>query len=72
MQGSTEQAEKDKRFAAYIAGSIADSEWIAPSLYVEAEPVGEERRLVIYGQDLIAHTARYFGPQGTMSKKLTE
>jgi thiosulfate dehydrogenase len=28
---------------------------------------GEERQLVMYGQDLIAHTARYLGPNGSVN-----
>ena len=43
-----------------------DSSWIAPSLFVDQELQGEERQLVIYGQDLIAHTARYLGPNGSV------
>ncbi|MFM7672395.1 MAG: c-type cytochrome [Bacteroidota bacterium] len=43
-----------------------DSSWIAPSLFVDQELKGEERQLVMYGQDLIAHTARYLGPNGSV------
>ena len=43
-----------------------DSSWIAPSLFVDQELQGEERQLIIYGQDLIAHTASYFGPNGSI------
>ena len=43
-----------------------DSSWIAPSLFVDQALQGEERQLVIYGQDLIAHTARYLGPNGSV------
>lgn len=42
-------------------------EWVAPSLYSDATLKGEERALVIYGEDLVAHTAYYFGPKGTIS-----
>jgi len=42
------------------------SSWIAPSLHVDQQLEGEERQLVIYGQDLIAHTARYLGPKGSV------
>jgi thiosulfate dehydrogenase len=43
-----------------------DSSWIAPSLFVDQELKGEERKLVAYGQDLIAHTSRYLGPNGSV------
>lgn len=44
-----------------------DSSWVAPSLYTDEELQGEERKLVIYGEDLIANTAAYFGPHGTVA-----
>lgn len=50
-----------------VAAPTADSSWIAPSLFVDQELQGEERQLVMYGQDLIAHTARYLGPNGSVS-----
>ena len=43
-----------------------DSSWIAPSLFVDQELHGEARQLVIYGQELIAHTAKYLGPNGSV------
>jgi thiosulfate dehydrogenase len=36
-----------------------DSTWIGPSIYLDHSTQGEERELIIYGQDLIAHTAKY-------------
>ncbi len=65
---SKDKAEKDKQFSEYYAGDIADSEWIAPSLFIEGQPKGEERELIIYGQDLISHTSHYFGPKGSLSQ----
>ena len=50
-----------------VAAPTADSSWIAPSLFVDQEMQGEERQLVMYGQDLIAHTARYLGPNGSVN-----
>ncbi|MEN9497736.1 MAG: hypothetical protein RL750_635 [Bacteroidota bacterium] len=50
-----------------VAAPPADSSWIAPSLFVDQELHGEERQLVMYGQDLIAHTARYLGPNGSVN-----
>lgn len=40
---------------------------IAPSLYLDNQVRGEERKFIIYGQDLIANTSKYLGPQGTIS-----
>lgn len=47
--------------------SVADSSWAAPSLYYD-EIEGEERKLVAYGQDLIAHTSKYLGPHGSVAQ----
>lgn len=47
--------------------AIADSSWVAPSLYADHELTGDERAKVIYGEELIAHTSKYFGPQGTVA-----
>ena len=46
--------------------SITDSIWDPPSLYYD-EVAGEERDLIAYGQDLIAHTSVYFGPKGSVT-----
>jgi thiosulfate dehydrogenase len=45
----------------------APAYWVAPSLHVDATLQGDERKLVIYGQDLITHTALYFGPKGSIA-----
>ena len=45
-----------------------DSSWVPPSLYTDQETSGSERDLVIYGEELIAHTARYFGPKGSIAQ----
>jgi len=44
-----------------------DSIWIKPSLYLDTELSGEQRKLVIYGEELIAHTSKYLGPNGSMA-----
>ncbi|MFM2259199.1 MAG: hypothetical protein RLZZ424_1162 [Bacteroidota bacterium] len=51
-------------------GNIAstDSTWVGPSLYIDHITLGEERELIIYGQDLIAHTSRYLGPKGSVAQ----
>jgi thiosulfate dehydrogenase len=46
----------------------ADSTWIGPSIYLDHSTKGEERELIIYGQDLIAHTAKYLGPKGSVAQ----
>ena len=45
-----------------------DSTWVAPSLSFDNSTIGEERDLVIYGEELIAHTSRYLGPNGSVAK----
>lgn len=39
-------------------------QWTAPSLYYDHTLEGEDREKVIYGEELIANTAKYFGPKG--------
>jgi thiosulfate dehydrogenase len=46
----------------------SNTEWVAPSLFTDNQLKGAERELVIYGEDLIANTARYFGPQGSVAQ----
>lgn len=43
--------------------------WTAPSLYLDDSLSGRQRELVIYGEDLVVHTAKYFGPKGLISAK---
>ena len=40
--------------------------WLAPSLHLDNTTTGEQRKMIIYGQDLIANTSRYLGPQGSV------
>lgn len=47
--------------------TAADSLWIPPSLFTDNELQGKERELVIYGEDIIANTSRYFGPNGSVA-----
>ena len=46
--------------------SATDSTWVAPSLFTDQVTSGEERKKVIYGEELIAHTAAYLGPNGSV------
>lgn len=49
------------------ATAVPDSSWTAPSLFTDQELEGKDRELVIYGEDIIAHTSRYFGPRGSVA-----
>lgn len=44
-----------------------DSTWVPPSLFVDNLLEGEEREMVIYGEDIVANTSRYFGPHGSVA-----
>lgn len=46
----------------------SSSVWEAPSLYLDESITGEARQAVIYGEDIIQHTARYFGPEGVLKQ----
>jgi len=48
----------------YEVHTDADSSWHAPSLLLDNTTVGEQRELLIYGEELIRNTSRYFGPHG--------
>jgi len=67
IDSSRKRREEDEQFAKYVANEEHDSAWAAPSLYSDMETSGKERGMVIYGQDLIAHTSKYFGPNGTVA-----
>lgn len=47
---------------------VNDSTWVPPSLFVDNLLEGEERAMVIYGEDIIANTSRYFGPHGSVAQ----
>ncbi len=49
------------------ADAKPDSIWVKPSLYLDTELKGEQRKLVIYGEELIAHTSKYLGPNGSVA-----
>ncbi len=50
-----------------IVHTVKEEDWTAPSLYLDTRLEGEERRLVIYGEELISNTAKYLGPKGTVA-----
>ncbi|MEP7376498.1 MAG: c-type cytochrome [Chitinophagaceae bacterium] len=47
--------------------TLKDSAWVPPSLFVDNLLEGEERKMVIYGEDIVANTSRYFGPHGSVA-----
>ncbi len=51
-----------------LSENLNDSLWIPPSLFTDYSISGDERKQVIYGQDIIAHTAIYFGPKGSIAQ----
>lgn len=55
--------------AAEASGAVKEKKsdyWQAP--VVDEMPAGEDRDLVLYGKDLIAHTAKYLGPNGSVAR----
>lgn len=46
---------------------VAEESWVPPSLYYDST-TGEQRALLVYGEELIAHTSKYFGPQGSVAQ----
>lgn len=47
--------------------ALKEDTWTAPSLFTDALLEGEERQLIIYGEELIANTAKYLGPKGSVA-----
>lgn len=50
-----------------FSATLDDSAWIAPSLYYD-DVEGEERKKIIYGEELIANTSIYLGPKGSVAQ----
>jgi thiosulfate dehydrogenase len=50
-----------------FTATVEDSAWIAPNLYYD-EVEGEERKKIIYGEELIVHTSQYLGPNGSVAQ----
>ncbi|MGV3529655.1 MAG: c-type cytochrome [Flavisolibacter sp.] len=57
--------EKDKS-ADNTLTTDSDSAWVPPTLDTDPNPQGKEREQLIYGADLIANTAKYMGPKGSV------
>ncbi len=53
---------------AIISEDIAPDHWVAPSLLSDNTLTGAQRKMVMYGEDLIKNTARYFGPSGSVAQ----
>ena len=51
-----------------VGMEIKDSSWTGPSLYTDQSLEGTDREIVIYGQELIAHTSNYLGPKGSVAQ----
>ncbi len=47
--------------------SANDSTWSAPSLFLDVTTKGRERQMVMYGEQLVANTSKYLGPNGTVA-----
>lgn len=62
---SVEGLQNNKRFV--FTDTIPEF-WVAPSLYTDNILKGEERLLVIYGEDIITNTSWYFGPAGSIRR----
>jgi len=45
---------------------IVDNAWVAPEINTDTSLAPETKNLLLYGQQLIAHTAKYFGPKGVV------
>ena len=45
-----------------------DSNWHAPSLYLDPVKDKTERELISYGEELVAHTTTYLGPKGSIQQ----
>ena len=44
-----------------------DSAWVAPSIQKDTSLAPEAKKLLLYGETLIAHTAAFFGPKGSIT-----
>jgi thiosulfate dehydrogenase len=64
---AAEQAQKEiPQQMPIVAGKDTTALWSAPDVAAISDAVLKEK--ILYGKDLIAHTAKYFGPQGTVLK----
>jgi thiosulfate dehydrogenase len=47
---------------------VSSSAWIGPDITNDTTIKSEQRTLISYGHELIAHTSKYLGPTGTIAK----
>ncbi len=50
-----------------IPAASIDSTWYAPSLYLDQVTKGKEREMIMYGEQLVANTSKFFGPNGSVA-----
>jgi thiosulfate dehydrogenase len=58
----------NKAIDAVTITGLKEDYWLGPSLFIEPIEEGEDRKQLIYGQDLIANTSKYLGPNGSVAK----
>jgi len=56
----------ESNISATEAMPVPDSAWVAPDINKDTALLPETKKLLLYGEELIAHTAKYFGPKGTI------
>jgi len=64
LKKPTKKAEEGHNIA---NGKEVDSTWRAPDIATDLREKGKEREMILYGHDLIAHTAKFLGPKGTVA-----
>jgi thiosulfate dehydrogenase len=57
----------NKKDSITLVDHTTDSLWIAPLIYHDESLTATERKTILYGEDLIANTAKYLGPQGSVA-----
>lgn len=57
-----------KKAIVHSVTQTTDSLWQAPSLYTDQVTSGKERQMIMYGEELVANTAKYLGPRGTVKQ----
>lgn len=61
---SNEQNTAQSSTSASTVSTIEKDLWVAPDVNSIKDPIQKEK--VLYGKELIAHTAKYFGPKGSV------
>ena len=58
----------NKKAHSNTKGAQSKITWIGPDINTDTTIKGEDRALISYGHELIAHTSKYLGPNGTVAK----